>query len=79
MDFYTHGFTSMMVPDDLDLDQAIEYVSDHIEELPYPKDTSIVRENEGIDTENCHFVTDGDYDQTLRTPFDDATFPKRWS
>ena len=48
--YYT---TSIEVPADMDLDEAIDYAEDHLDELPIEGDLEYVEGSDDIDRENC--------------------------
>lgn len=52
------GNSSIMVPDDMTLEEAIEYAKEHIAEIPTPYDAEYICDSDIIDEENCNFAKD---------------------
>lgn len=54
--FYTMvGESSIMVPDNLSLEEAIQYAKDHIDDIPTPLHGEYVCDSDELDEENCDF------------------------
>lgn len=56
------GMSSIMVPDELSLEEAIEYAKEHISEIPTPNrnESDWICDSDEVDEENCDF--DDEYD-----------------
>lgn len=44
------------VPENYDLNQAIEYAKEHINEIPILSEIEYVSDSDEVDKENCEFV-----------------------
>ena len=49
------GNSSILVPDYLTLDEAIEYAKEHIRQIPTLRSSEHIDESEVLDEENCDF------------------------
>lgn len=49
------GMTSIEVPDDYTLEQAIAYAKEHIDDIPLPDHGEYVEGQDTIDEDNCDF------------------------
>ena len=49
------GTSSIMVPDTLTLEEAIQYAKDHISEIHTPYNAEYVCDSDTLDEENCDF------------------------
>lgn len=52
------GDTSIMVPDDLSLKEAIHYAKAHINEIPTPAEGDYLPDSDEIDDDGCRFPTE---------------------
>ena len=52
------GVSSIMVPDNLTIEEAIEYAKEHINEIPTPFQAEYISDSDVIDEENCNFDKD---------------------
>ena len=43
------------VPDDMDIDEAIEYAKEHLSDVPIPEGLEWVPDSDVLDEENCEF------------------------
>lgn len=55
MTFLSVGTTTIEVPDELTLEQAIEYAKENIKSIPIPYNAEYVDDSDIIDEENCDF------------------------
>ena len=54
--YYTMiGNSSIMVPDNMTIDEAIKYAKDHMNEIPLPSNGEYVCDSDELDEENCDF------------------------
>lgn len=53
--FLSVGMSSIMVPDNLTIEEAIEYAKEHISDIPVPTQSDCVPDSDQIDEENCDF------------------------
>ena len=60
--------STIMVPKDLSLEEAIQYAKDHINLIPV-MELNYISDSDQIDEENCHF--EEDYEQDLDEYDDD--------
>lgn len=58
IEFSKVGVSSIMVPDNLTLEEAIEYAKEHINEIPIPSQSDYICGSDIIDEENCNFDED---------------------
>lgn len=58
IEFSMVGVSSIMVPDNLTLEEAIEYAKEHIAEIPTPHEAEYICDSDIIDEENCDFAED---------------------
>ena len=57
--FQSVGTSSIMVPDEFSLEEAIEYAKKHIDEIPTPLyNSEWISGSDEIDEENCDFDED---------------------
>lgn len=49
------GNSSIMVPDDMSIEEAIEYAKNHINEIPIPENLEYICDSDIIDEYNCDF------------------------
>ena len=56
------GDSSILVPDELNLDEAIEYAKNHLHAISLPENLEYIESSDIIDEDNCDF--------------DDSSFPK---
>ena len=47
--------SSIMVPDDMSLEEAIEYAKQHLAEIPIKSDLEYIPDSDSLDEENCKF------------------------
>lgn len=52
------GVSSIMVPDDMTLEEAIQYAKDHINEINTPSQADYISDSDIIDEDNCDFEED---------------------
>ena len=50
------GDSSIMVPDNLTIEEAIVYAKEHISEIHTPENLEFVDGSEELDEENCDFI-----------------------
>lgn len=50
--------SSIMVPDDLTHDQAIDYAKKHIDEIPIKSELEYISDSDVLDEDNCGFDDD---------------------
>ena len=50
------GNSSIMVPDDMTIDEAIKYAKDHMNEIPLPSNGEYVCDSDELDEENRTFI-----------------------
>lgn len=53
--FQSVGMSSIMVPDGLTIEEAIQYAKNHIDEIPTPCEAEYICDSDEIDEENCDF------------------------
>lgn len=58
IEFSMVGVSSIMVPDNLTLEEAIEYAKNHINEIPTPSQADYICDSDIIDEHNCDFDED---------------------
>lgn len=56
--FKSVGTSSIYVPENLSLEDAIQYAKDHINEIHTPSDAEYISDSDEIDEECCDFETD---------------------
>lgn len=49
------GTVTIDVPEKMNIEEAIQYAKEHIDELPLPQDASYLEGSDIIDEENCDF------------------------
>lgn len=54
--FKNVGQSSIMVPKELSLDDAILYAKSHISEIPTPTQSEYICDSDELDEENCDFA-----------------------
>lgn len=55
--YYTsYGKTTATIPDNIEPENIPEYLRDHIDEIPLPKNAEYVDESADIDTENIKII-----------------------
>lgn len=58
IEFAKVGVSSIMVPDNFTLEEAIEYAKEHINEIPLPSQSDYISDSDIIDEDNCNFDED---------------------
>lgn len=47
--------SSIEVPDDMTLEEALEYAKEHIDEIPIKSGLEYISDSDQVDEENCYF------------------------
>jgi hypothetical protein len=57
------GMSSISIPNDMTIEDAIQYAKEHIDEIPTPSpnNSNWIRYSDNIDEENCDFEEDYNY------------------
>lgn len=55
IEFKMVGMSSIMVPDEMDIEEAIEYAKQHIDEINTPDDASYISGTDVINEDYCDF------------------------
>ena len=53
--YYVVGDTSIMVPDNLTIEEAINYAKDHIKDIELPSNPEYIYGSDYIDEDDCDF------------------------